>query len=430
MTPRIAIASLVLILSATFGFAQSDPMFVQLPGRAKAALYMPDSGPAPHVGIVVTHRTGNNMSGLQNVELSQRGFMVLGLNSRFENNEASVMWEDIALDVKSAVEYARRQPGITTVLLYGGSGGGPTMSFYQAVAEKGPSYCQGPNKLVQCTDALANLPPADGVILRDPHPGNSVNAVRSLNGAVLDESNPHQIDPDLDPYNPNNGFNPNGPSKYSEEFKQRYFRAQSDRMNRLVDMALGKLEQMEQGMGTFSDDDALLIPRGIGARLMQLDPSIHHSTVQPQKLLQNDGTVSMQIVESVRPAFLNQKEANATFNDGTRFLTLRSFLSANAIRSNDSMDDIDWCSSNNSTPCALQNISVPILLGAMGGHYFIRDNEIHYEVAASEDKDYIIVEGALHGVRPCTACETTPGQYSNSVQNFFDYVANWINARF
>ncbi len=430
MTPRIVIASLVLILSAAFGFAQSDPIFVQLPGRAKAALYMPDSGPAPHVGIVVTHRTGNTMSGLQNVELPKRGFMVLGLNSRFENNEASVMWEDIALDVKSAVEYLRRQQGITKVLLYGGSGGGPTMSFYQAVAERGPSYCQGPDKLVQCTDALANLPPADGVIFRDPHPGNSVNAVRSLNGAVLGESNPHEIDPDLDPFNPRNGFNPNGPSKYSEEFKERYFQAQSDRMNRLVDAALAKLEQMEQGMGTFPDDAVLLIPRGIGARLMQLDPSIHHSTVKPQKLLQNDGTVSVQIIESVRPPFLNQKEANATFNEGTRFLTLRSFLSANAIRSTDSMDQIDWCSSNNSTPCALQNISVPILLGAMGGHYFIRDNEIHYEVAASEDKDYIIVEGALHGVRPCTACETTPGQYSNTVKNFFDYVANWINTRF
>ena len=66
----------------------------------------------------------------------------------------------------------------------------------------------------------------------------------------------------------------------------------------------------------------------------------------------------------------------------------------------------------------------------MGGHYFIRDNEIHYEVAASKDKDLIVIEGAQHGVTPCTECETTPGQYSNTVKNFFDYVAKWINARF
>ena len=430
MTPRIAIAGLVLSLSAAFGFAQSNPAFVQLRGQAKAALYKPDSGPAPHVAVIVTHRTNNTMSGLPNTELPKRGIMVLGLNSRFENNEASVLWEDIALDVKSAVEYLRKQPGITKVLLLGGSGGGPTMSFYQAVAEKGVSYCQGPGKLVQCTDRLANLPPADGIIFRDAHPGNSVNAVRSLNPAVLDESDPSRINPDLDPYNPKNGFNPDGPSRYSKEFQDKYYKAQSERMNRLADAALAKLGRMKRGQGTYPDDDALLLVRGIGARLMELDPSIHHSTVKPQKLLKNDGAVVTQIVESVRPYAKGMRELNATFNAGTRFLTLRSFLSANAIRSTDSMDKIDWCSSNNSTPCALQNISVPILIFGMGGHYFIRDNEIHYEIAASRDKDFVVIEGAQHGISPCAECERTPGQYSNTVKNFFDYAAKWINARF
>lgn len=66
----------------------------------------------------------------------------------------------------------------------------------------------------------------------------------------------------------------------------------------------------------------------------------------------------------------------------------------------------------------------------MGTHTFIRDNEICYELAASKDKDFIIIEGATHNFTPCRECETTPGQYSNSVKNYFDYVANWINARF
>lgn len=430
MLRRIAIASLVLSLSAAVGLAQSNPVFVQLRGQAKAALYKPDSGPAPHVAVIVTHRTNSTMSGLPNTELPKRGIMVLGLNSRFENNEASVLWEDIALDVKSAVEYLRKQPGITKVLLLGGSGGGPTMSFYQAVAEKGVSYCQGPSKLIQCTDKLANLPPADGIIFRDAHPGNSVNAVRSLNPAVLDESDPSRINPDLDPYNPKNGFNPDGPSRYSKEFQEKYYKAQSERMNRLADATLAKLDRMKQGKATYPDDDILLVPRGVGARLMELDPSIHHSTVKPQKLLKNDGTIVTQIVESVRPYAKGQRELNATFNEGTRLLTLRSFLSANAIRSTNSMDKIDWCSSNNSTPCALQSISVPILIFGMGGHYFIRDNEIHYEIAASKDKDFIVIEGAQHGISPCTECERTPGQYSNTVKNFFDYAAKWINARF
>jgi len=61
---------------------------------------------------------------------------------------------------------------------------------------------------------------------------------------------------------------------------------------------------------------------------------------------------------------------------------------------------------------------------------FIRDSEIHYEKSASRDKDFIVIEGATHGISPCTACETTPGQYANSEKNFFDYVTRWVAARF
>jgi hypothetical protein len=43
---------------------------------------------------------------------------------------------------------------------------------------------------------------------------------------------------------------------------------------------------------------------------------------------------------------------------------------------------------------------------------------------------FIVIEGATHNFTPCRECETTPGQYSNSVKNYFDYVANWINTRF
>jgi hypothetical protein len=45
-------------------------------------------------------------------------------------------------------------------------------------------------------------------------------------------------------------------------------------------------------------------------------------------------------------------------------------------------------------------------------------------------KDFIVIEGATHGITPCVRCEQTPGQYSNSVKNFLDYVAKWVNARF
>lgn len=427
----------LMLFAPAEGTAQSSPLYIQFsPGAVKGALYKPNADPAPHVGILAIHRTSNFMGYLGCTELSKRGFLVLCMNPRFDNNEAAVRWEDIALDVRSGVSFLRRQPGISNVILWGFSGGGPTTTFYQAVAENGPSYCQGPRKLIECGDDLAGLPPADGLILVDAHPGNSVNGIRSLNAAVTNDAaivNDNQrarIDPDLDPFSPRNGYNPKGASTYSESFKKRYFAAQAARMNRLIDLALAKSGEMKKGVYPYPDDDAFIVVKGTTGRLLETDSSIHHGTVRPQKLLKNDGTIARQIVESVRQPNPGLAGQDRTFNGGARLLTIRSFLSANAIRATDSMDDIDWCSSNNSTPCALRAISIPLLVTAMGGHYFIRDNEIHYDVAKSKDRDFVIIEGATHGQTPCVPCERSPGQYSNTVRNFFDYVGDWINKRF
>lgn len=433
------LSALLVVLIANRAAAQSNPSYLQFsPAAVKGALYKPDAPqPAPRVGILVVHRTSNVMGSLACTELAKRGFMVLCLNPRSDNNEAMVKWDHIALDVKTGVNFLRKQPGIAKVLLLGGSGGGPTMSFYQAVAENGVAYCQAPNKILKCSDDLAGLPPADGIIFRDAHPGNPVIAgVRNLNPAVINDADvinhnqPVKIDPKLDPFNPKNGYNPKGPSTYSDAFKKAYFEAQAKRMNRLIDVALAKLRKIEASAHP-NDDAPFIVPHGDAAKLFQLDLSILRSTAAARKLLKNDGTIdACCVLHSVRVAAPDIARQNATFDGGTLFLTVRSFLSANAVRATNSLDGIDHCSSNNSTVCAVQQISVPVLFGAMGGHYFIRDNEIHYELAKSKDKDFITIEGATHGITPCRDCETTKGQYSNSVKNFFDYVAQWVNARF
>ena len=416
---------LILVASISQSLAQIQPIYVALSGGAHGTLNKPSSGTYSHIGMILTHRTANVLGAC--TDWASRGFLAFCLNFPWVNNEAAVRWEETARHVGAAVNFLRNQPGITKVVLVGPSGGGPTMSYYQAVAENGPSYCQGPEKLLQCSNNLAGLTPADGIIFNDAHPGNTINALRSLNAAVVNERRPERLSPRLDPFNPQNGYNPNGPSTYSEQFKQRYFGAQADRMNRLIQEALEKLRQIDASDNP-TDDAAFIIERGDNARLLELDPSIHHSTASPRKLLKNDGTIQdCCIVESVRISQPRDAEDNASFNNGTRFLTVRSFLSANAIRATDSMDGIDWCSSNNSTVCALQHISVPILIVTSGGHYFIRDNEIHYEVAASVDKDFIAIEGAAHTGPPCVPCQQFPGQYANSAINQMNYMVDWIN---
>ena len=434
-----AIATSVAIAAPSASFAQSHPEFIAL-GRVSAALYKPDRGPAPHVAFVIGHRTANYLNHIGCRELSSRGFLALCFNTRFQNNESQVRWEETPLDVKAAVEFVRRQPGITKVVLFGHSGGGPLMSFYQAVAENGPAYCQKPERLVKCGDDLRGLPPADAIVFADAHAGNPVQALRSLNPSVTITEGKRQVDPALDPFDEKNGYNPKGPSSYSKAFQERYFAAQAKRMNELIDRATAIQERIRKGDYPYPDDDIVLIPSGGNpgagaggdAKLATLDPTIAdlQSTARPQKFLRNDGSIVTQIVKSVAVAEPGMARTNRAFDTGTKIFTLKSFLSANATRATNANGSIDYCSTNNSTTCAVQSISVPVLIAAMGAYQFIRDDEIILDKSASRDKDYFVLEGAVHGFTPCTACETTPGQYSNSVRNLFDHIRDWTNKRF
>src|SRR5437016_13207111 len=123
-----------------------------------------------------------------------------------------------------------------------------------------------------------------------------------------------------------------------------------------------------------------------------MDTSVQCCTNMPHKFLNHNATISTEIIKTVRPPDTSRAKMNGTFGDGSfnlggiRVLTLTSFLSANSIRSTDSLDydKIDWCSTNISVPCALKNaITVPLFIGAMQGHYFISDSEYFLEIAKS-----------------------------------------------
>ncbi len=432
---------ILLALAAFPAAAQSNPTYVPL-GPAMGALYRPDAGAPPRVGVVVMHRTANYLSHPACTELSARGFAVLCMNSRFVNNEVSVNWDRIALDVRAGVEHLRRLPGIARVVLFGHSGGGPTMSFYQAVAENGVAYCQDPARIMPCEGDLAGLPRADGIVFVDAHPGQPVMVMRAMIPAVADESSPPgPLQPDLDPTLPANGYIAGGPSRYAPDFVRRYFEGQAQRMGRVTEDALTRWARIRAGTYPYPDNDLIVLPRagnpGAGPAgsiyISQFDPRIEsvNATRAPQRLLRDDGTVVRETIRSVIVPDPSIPPTALSFDVGTKLLSLRAFLSANAVRATDSTaDGVDHCSSNNSTICAVRSIAAPVLFVAAGGFVFIRDNERMFEDARSADKELIYVEGANHGMAGCTPCETRPGQYANARRNFFDHVRDWINARF
>jgi hypothetical protein len=415
----------------------APPVYLAL-GQARALYYRPASGPPPHVAFLTIHRTADFLQHPSCLELPKRGFAALCMNTRFEGSEFDVDWDRLALDVKAGMEFLRKQPGIDTIILFAHSGGGPTLSFYQAVAENGVGYCQNPRRLWPCRNDLAGLPRADAIVFADAHPGPGVNALRNLNGAIVDET-PGRIDPALDPFSPQNGYNPTGVSHYSADFQKRYFEAQSRRMNGLIDSALDRMAAIREGDGPYPDNDVLIIPDGGNpgagpggtSQLQSFDtdlPSL--STSKPRKLILNNGTIVTQIVKSVGPPDLKSKYQTVSFDMGTKVLSLVSFLSTNAVRSTNSYDGIDYCSANSSTICAVRSISVPILVTGMGAHYFVRDSENEYEAAKSADKDLVYIEGSTHFFTPCPDCAKPASAYSNVRKNLFDYVARWADARF
>ena len=202
----VAVSVAIAVPSASF--AQSHPEFIPLGPCERGALQARQRAcatrrlrdRASHGELLEPYRAAGN--------LSSRGFLALCFNTRFQNNESQVRWEETPLDVKAAVEFVRRQPGITKVILFGHSGGGPLMSFYQAVAEKGPAYCQKPERLVKCGDDLRGLPPADAIVFADAHAGNPVQALRSLNPSVTIDGGKRSVDSALDPFDEKNGYNP------------------------------------------------------------------------------------------------------------------------------------------------------------------------------------------------------------------------------
>jgi hypothetical protein len=118
MSRSLALLTVCGLAAAGSLYAQSNPIYVQFsPAPVKGALYTPDGGPAPHVAVLLIHRTANFLASPATGELSKRGFMVLAMNPRSDNNEAAVSFEVNALDIKSGVEFLRKQRGITKVVL-------------------------------------------------------------------------------------------------------------------------------------------------------------------------------------------------------------------------------------------------------------------------------------------------------------------------
>lgn len=424
--------------------AQFDVEYLSLNSNVDAAIYTPAGSGSVETAVVVSHPESDYRDHDTCEGMARRGYVAVCAKSR-----GSRLPDDNALDVAPLVDYARDELGMKNVVLIGSSLGAPMMTYYQDVAENGLAACNGPEKIVPCSDDLADLTPADAVILRDGHLGAAVSAMLKLDPSVVVEDQfgrvgPEAYDSSLDPFLEANGFNETGDPTYSEEFLTNYFAGQAARMNRQMDLLNERIGLLDAGNGTFPDNESF-VSAWTGGRIWEWDRRLVSHTKDEHKLITPDGIVT-QVVESIRPMGGSRGEPvpgaerraeSIQFSSAT-VTNVRDQLNGETVRvdpdfmvTEDDITGIDWFSQNGTTPASLAGIHVPVLNIAATGHYWVVPNEISHNMTASEDKELIYVEGATHGFDPCDECEgATPGKYDNVGEDSLNYMANWIRDRF
>ncbi|MDF2709964.1 MAG: hypothetical protein K0R62_5616 [Nonomuraea muscovyensis] len=167
-------------------------------------------------------------------ELLTRGFAVWTQGARSLGNDLTLLHEQALLDMAAGHVFLR-DLGFEHVVAIGHSGGATLAAFYFQQAGRAPAArldSTPGGKPVPLPSAV--MPPADGLIMFAPHPGQGALLQRMIDPSLIDETDPLSVAPDLDPYNPANGFaEPPESSTYPPDFVERYRRAQRARIERI-----------------------------------------------------------------------------------------------------------------------------------------------------------------------------------------------------
>ena len=196
--------------------------------------------------------------------------------------------------------------GVEKIVLWGNSRGCNVTSAYMRIAENGAATFQGPDMIEPIPDL--ELVPADGIIHCDANFGFMVNHMISLATNLKDDFVVgERTSPELDPVAPENGYDAEtGAATYSDAFLKSMWSAQAARYNRLLGMAQERMKRIRAGKGMFSDDEPWTVVMGFGNvntyQLYTHDIRFFSRTKRPHKLIHKDGSITEEIVPSVRSA--------------------------------------------------------------------------------------------------------------------------------
>jgi len=355
-------------------------------GLTRGLLWTPPNG-VWKTAVILSHPRADFSVHYACPLLAAAGYAVCGFGTRYMNNDTDCVHDKAALDVKMVADEMRRR-GAESVVLLGNSGGASLTALAQSQHNIG-----------------------DGWVGLAAHPGEGASTANLIDPSVADENDPFSVVPELDMYNPDNGWRPwPEPSKYDLDWLAVYRAAQMARIVRLDAIAKESIRFSTDARAKAETVDKAVDPalwRHWRARAVWSKYMVIYRT------LANPAYLDLSIEPDDRPmgslfGHPDPMEANYHRNGLARTMTARGWLST-------------WStpSSHARMSETMPKITVPTLLIHPTGDTEIRIREAKeiFESSGASDKTYLEMKGAPHyleGHRPAT----------------LDIVIDWLLTRF